>query len=298
VGLLAAILGMLLTLVFRAASERNAQAAWGGAVAAAPILSAPQVDPATPRFLTEVAAEGTDDDLLLGISVRGPHEVVSAAAIEIIGLPGGWTLSAGRPFGEMGWRIPAEKLSSAVILPPRGFAGAIDLVVELRLADDTLVERRSVRLRRARIGKAREPQPHQPIEPVRFMASESPSTSVSSKEHNVSEKVTSTIHEPDPEQIALLLKVAEGFLAAGDLSAARTSLRRAAKAGNARAALLLGETYDPGWLDRFGIRGSHADPTMARTWYDVAREFGSPDAHRQLDQLSRVKQLGDLPSRP
>ena len=47
------------------------------------------------------------------------------------------------------------------------------------------------------------------------------------------------MREPDPEQIELLLRVAEGLLAAGDLSAARTVLRRAAKAGDPRAALLL-----------------------------------------------------------
>jgi hypothetical protein len=243
-----------------------------------------------------MAAEGTDDHLPLGIFVRAPREVASSSAIEIIGLPSGWTLSTGRPFGENCWRIPAAKLSGVTILPPRGFAGAIDLVVELRLADDTLVERRLIR--RTLIGPALATEHLRPTEPLRSMAIESPSTPASSAENNSGEQVTSNIREPDSEQIVLLLRVAEGLLAAGDLSAARTLLWRAAKAGNARAALLLGETYDPGLLDRFGIRSSHADPMMARTWYDVAREFGSPDAHRRLDRLSRVKQLGDLPSRP
>jgi hypothetical protein len=285
---------MLLTLGFRAASERNAQTISRGPFAAA--SSAPQGDPPTPQLMADAAAEGTDDHLPLGIFVRGPREVASAAAIEIVGLPAGWALSAGRPFGENGWRIPATRLSGVVIRPPQGFAGAIDLAVELRLVDDTLVERRSVR--RVQVGQARATEPPQPIEPAHSMAVESPSTSASSGENIVGEQVTSNIREPDSEQIVLLLRVAEGLFAAGDLSAARISLRRAAKTGNARAALLLGATYDPGFLGWFGVGSSHTDLTAARTWYEVAREFGSSDARRRLNRLAHDEPWGDLPSRP
>jgi TPR repeat protein len=130
------------------------------------------------------------------------------------------------------------------------------------------------------------------------MAVESPSTSASSGENIVGEQVTSNIREPDSEQIVLLLRVAEGLFAAGDLSAARISLRRAAKTGNARAALLLGATYDPGFLGWFGVGSSHTDLTAARTWYEVAREFGSSDARRRLNRLAHDEPWGDLPSRP
>jgi TPR repeat protein len=95
----------------------------------------------------------------------------------------------------------------------------------------------------------------------------------------------------------LLLRVAEGLLAAGDLSAARTVLRRAAQAGNARAALLLGETYDIGLLRRF-VCSPDADRAAARNWYRVAREFGSTDARQRLDRLAHCEPEGDLPSRP
>jgi len=293
VGLLAAIVAILLTVVFRAASERNAQAVSTGPVAAAPVSSAPQVDPPTPQLVASPEAAGADDHLPLGISVRGPREIILAAAIEIVGLPGGWTLSAGRPFGENGWRLPVAKLPGVVIQPPRGFAGAIDLAVELRLADDTLVERRSVR--RGRIAQARATESGQPIERVRSM--EAPSTSAFS-EDNIAEQVASNIGEPDSEQIVLLLRVAEGLFAAGDLSAARTLLRRAAKAGNARAALLLGETYDPGFSGRFGVGSQHTSPAAARAWYEVARGFGSFDARRRLNRLAHDEPWGDLPSRP
>ena len=295
-GLLAAIVTMLLTIGFQAANEQKAQAVSGGPSAATPVSSAPQADSPTLQLVAEAAAQGTDDRLPLGIFVRGPSEIASAAAIEIVGLPSGWALSAGRPFGENGWRIPAAKLSGAVILPRRGFSGVIDLAAELRLADDTLVERRSVR--RVTIGPALATIPPQPIESVRPRAIESPSASVSSAENVISERFTRNIRESDSEQIMLLLRVAEGLLAAGDLSAARTVLRRAAQAGNARAALLLGETYDPGLLGRFGVGSQHTNLTAARTWYEVAREFGSSDARRRLDRLAHDEPWADLPRRP
>jgi hypothetical protein len=163
-----------------------------------------------------------------------------------------------------------------------------------QLADDTLVERRSVR--RA-LGKTREPEPHQPTGSARSTASEPPSTSVLTEE-NIASDLTSSTREPDSEQIALLLRVAEGFLASGDLSAARTPLLRAARAGNAHAALLLGETYDPALQSQFGIGNSHADRAAARAWYEVARRSGSSDARRWLDRLAHDDPEGDLPSRP
>jgi hypothetical protein len=291
-GVFAASAVMLLTYGFRAASERKAQRVSGGSFAAAQVSLALQMDPPPPQRAAAEAIEGMDHHLPLGIFVRGPRKVASTAAIEISGLPSGWALSAGRQFGENGWRIPAAKLSGLVLRPLRGFAGAIDLAVELRLADDTLVERRSVRC--TRIGQA----PPQLIELIRSTAVDSPPTPTSLWENIVREQVISNIREPDSEQIVLLLRVAEGLLVAGDLSAARTLLRRAAKAGNARAALLLGESYDPRLLSRFGVGSPHTDVTLARTWYEVARELGSSDARRRLDRLTRDEPWGNLPSRP
>jgi hypothetical protein len=238
-GFLVAIVTTLLTIGFRATSWHNAQAV-SSDPSATQVSSAPQAAPPTLQLVTEAVAQGTDDRLPLGIFVDGPSELASAAAIEIIGLPSGWALSEGRPFGEKGWRISVAKLSGAVILPPRGFSGAIDLVAELRLADDTLVERRPVR--RVRIGPTLATTTPPPIESVRSTAVESPSTSASPGENVASEQFTWNIREPDSERNELLLRVAEGLLAAGDISAARTVLRRAAKAGDARAALLLIET--------------------------------------------------------
>ena len=49
---------------------------------------------------------------------------------------------------------------------------------------------------------------------------------------------------PDSEEIATLIKRGKDLLDNGDLSAARLLLRRAAEAGSAEGALMLGSTFD------------------------------------------------------
>jgi TPR repeat protein len=91
----------------------------------------------------------------------------------------------------------------------------------------------------------------------------------------------------DPEEIKLLLKQGEQFIAAGDLITARTVFQRAADLGDATAAMALGATYDPVVLARLGVVGmSAADVTKARTWYQMAEKLGSTEATRRLQILA------------
>ena len=94
------------------------------------------------------------------------------------------------------------------------------------------------------------------------------------------------VRELDPESIKLLMQQGDQFVASGDLAAARLVFRRAAEAGNAAAALALGATFDPVVLARIGVRGMGADVEKARSWYEKAKEFGSPDAPRRLEMLA------------
>src|SRR5260221_11541784 len=72
-------------------------------------------------------------------------------------------------------------------------------------------------------------------------------------------------------------------MASGDPVTARLVFRRAAEAGNAAAALALGATFDPAVLAKIGVRGMGADIEKARSWYEKAKEFGSPDPPRRLE---------------
>jgi uncharacterized protein len=93
----------------------------------------------------------------------------------------------------------------------------------------------------------------------------------------------------DREQIAELVKRGKGFIASGDLAAARVVLQRAAESRDAEAALALAATYDPVILRQRKVYGFAADVEMARTWYERATEFGSPEAPRRLETLTKVK---------
>jgi hypothetical protein len=220
--------------------------------------AAAAVEPAAgPRLVVGSAERGGNGQALpLGVAINHPAD---AAGLLIDGLPDGASLSAGQPSGANQWYVPAAELAGAVVRPPRGFAGAVDLSVELRLARGRVAERRSVRLEWARA-------PAPPTQAV-----------------GIAGLPQRTL---DPEEIASLRKRGEEFFANGDIAAARLMLMRAAEAADARAAFLLATTYDPLVLGDSGIRGSFANPALARTWYERAKAFGSPDAPRRLELLA------------
>lgn len=95
------------------------------------------------------------------------------------------------------------------------------------------------------------------------------------------------LHHLDASEIALLLKRADALIGNGDLAAARLVLRRAAEAGDARAAMMLGGTYDPTVLEKLGVRGVVPDFAMARGWYEKAKRLGATEATPQLDLLAK-----------
>jgi len=98
------------------------------------------------------------------------------------------------------------------------------------------------------------------------------------------------IHHMDPNEIASSLRRADDLIASGDLAAARLVLRRAANAGDARAAMTLAGTYDPAILEKLGVHGFVPDVAMARVWYEKAKKFGSAEAPQRLELLASKRQ--------
>jgi hypothetical protein len=85
--------------------------------------------------------------------------------------------------------------------------------------------------------------------------------------------------------IAALLARADWLVATGDITSARLLYERAADAGAAQAAVKLGETFDPVFLDHPHRRGTHADPDSAMFWYRRARDLGATEAVSRLKSL-------------
>ena len=86
-------------------------------------------------------------------------------------------------------------------------------------------------------------------------------------------------------EIADLVERGRVLFESGDVAAARLFFRRAASAGDAAAALAMGATYDPDVLARRFVRGIGANLEEARTWYEKARELGSPEGPGRLETL-------------
>lgn len=82
-----------------------------------------------------------------------------------------------------------------------------------------------------------------------------------------------------------MLNRATDFFAQGDYASARPLLQRAAAAGSAIAALMLGATYDPLVVQPIG--GVKPDVALARQWYQRATELGSDAASQQLANLAK-----------
>lgn len=99
---------------------------------------------------------------------------------------------------------------------------------------------------------------------------------------------TGSAPRPVPaEEIAMLRRQGDQYIAAGDFVGARTVLERAADAGDASAALALAATYDPVVLARFKVKGLTPDIVRAGFWYERARDLGSPEAPRRLEAMAR-----------
>src|SRR5215813_10348 len=177
--------------------------------------------------------------------------------VVIIGLATGSVLSLGKPVGPNRWRLSAKDLNSVMILPPRGFVGVMDLILELCLANDSIIDRKGLLLEWS---------------------------------HN-SALATGAFppRQIDAAEIELMVKSGLELMGNGNVAAARMMFQPAAEAGDAVAAFALAETYDPSVLKKLGTKGGiSSDVALANTWYEKARALGSTLARERLERLARM----------
>jgi TPR repeat protein len=81
---------------------------------------------------------------------------------------------------------------------------------------------------------------------------------------------------------------AEGLIAfaKGDIATARAFFVNAAEAGDARALVALGDTFDPATLTRLGVVGLRADGAKARDYYMRALAAGAGGARERIAALA------------
>jgi hypothetical protein len=266
------------------------------------VLPAPQ-QPQPKRTATLAAQEGTalvNDALPLGIHVGAPPP---AAFVAINGLPAGARLTSGRRVANE-WRVPASEISGVSVIPSDGFVGQVQVTAELRDGDGAALVAGSTRLSWTAPPRAAAPQPAasavtvpQVVPPpaARVAAVPPAASPVVPPTVAIAPPVAPLAVSPspqadvvrnlDPREIQVLVKRGQDLLSSGDIQSARLLLQRGAEARDGRAALLLGTTYDPALLKQLGASGL-ADVAQARSWYQKAREWGEPDAQRQLEALA------------
>ena len=248
-----------------------------------------------PTLVVEDSNGPVNEPLLLGVTVDAPGP---GSSVTIDRMPAGSRLTAGKRMSASEWRVPAEMIAETSIIPPADFAGEMNLSATLRASDGAALVSSFVRLTwgatappddavvAANDGLI-EPSVVLPTESQRqqttaaqAMASFAAPTQSASSPSQATEEPAA---ELPPSEIAYFVKRAQELMASGDLHAARLLLIRAARAHDARAALLLAKSYDPSGSRQSGGSDPGRDPEQARNWYQKAKEWGSQEAQRQTD---------------
>jgi hypothetical protein len=246
-----------------------------------------RTEPVIPQLVVQDLRGNMGEPAPLGVALQGRAE---GALVLIVGLVPGMTLSSGGAVGSNAWQVPATELGNTWIFPPKDFVGVADLMAELRLTDNTIVHRRSIRLEWTAPPAPPPVETPQSVEAPRTapapQAAAAPQPAAASQAVAAVHALVQPSPQIDRDEIAVLVKRGREFVATGDLAAARLMLRRAAEASDADAALALAATYDPAVLRELRVYGFAADVGAARMWYEKAKELGSPEARRRLEMLA------------
>jgi hypothetical protein len=184
------------------------------------------------------------------------HDLGAGGLAVVRGLPAGATLSAGRKMGDSDWWLSAADISATTIEPPPNFVGAMNVAIELRLPDTSLVDRQT----------------------LHFTWQDA----IVSRAKPIAQAPPSPAYRLSPEEVAASLKRGQDLQASGDLAAARLVFQHLAEVGNADAARALAKIYDPVAQEKAQAYGFASDPELAKYWYEKARDYESSGAQRQL----------------
>lgn len=211
--------------------------------------SEPELRLRIPARLTATAGQSAP----LPIEIDGPGRPTSSSILLVKGLPPGITLSKGAILATGDWSLPTSDATGLTMTLRDKTGGHHQLVIEMR-SDETAT-----------------------IASVRTMleVADAPSRST----------MSDAVRPPEATTLEWLVE-AKRLMTAGHIASSRLLLERAADAGLAEAARLLGDTYDPAKLYVLGVRGVSGDIQKAINWYERADELGDPQAKARLLGLS------------
>ncbi len=192
----------------------------------------------------------TGQELDFAIAIDSAEALPARSVIAVRAMPQGAAFSQGRPYGSTEWNLKPDEIGDLRLRLPKTASGRSDLRVELMAADGTILASASTRLDIA-------PDPRAAL----------------------------ILRSDESNRVAGLIAHGQKMVDVGYLAGARAYFRRAAEAGSGDAALLLGATFDPEFIDKIGAHGIKADPKEARAWYERAKQLGVEGAEAKLKAL-------------
>jgi hypothetical protein len=222
------------------------------AMTTAPVLD---IAPSEPNPEIVLTAPGrleamTGDELDFAIAIDSDGALPARSVIAIRAMPSGASFSQGRPYGTTEWNLRPDEIGDLRLRLPKSASGGSDMRVELMAADGSILASATTRLDIATDPRA-----------------------------------ALILRAEESGRVADLIAHGQKMIEVGYFAGARAYFKRAAEAGSGDAALLLGATYDPEFIDKIGAHGIKPDPKEAAGWYDRAKQLGVEGAEAKLKAL-------------
>lgn len=220
--------------------------------------------------------------IMLEISVAPLDSLPSHSFIRIKGLPPAVSLSEGHAISPGAWAVSLKALPSLRLNVPTGLSGRSEFTVSLVSEDGSALAEAVAALIVAPAPVAA-PPPERKVGGPAATESKGSSAAIGA---SAGDRPKPQVLTPQQRETAeKMVARGEADLEQGNIALARQFFLRAAEAGFARGALLLAATYDPRELERLRTQGVQANPSLARQWYERARELGAPEAEERLARL-------------
>ena len=184
------------------------------------------------------------------ISVDSSGPLPSRSVLAVRAMPEGASLSKGRPYGDAEWSLNPDELADLSLRMPENLSGDTSLRIELIAPDGAIL-----------------------------------ATSVTRLEAAPNPRAALIVRADESGRIDGLIDHGQKMIDVGYFAGARAYFQRAAEAGSGDAALALGATYDPAFIEALEAQGTKADPDAAQRWYMRARDLGVEDQEAKLAAL-------------
>ncbi len=193
----------------------------------------------------------------LPIKISGLNDKNAGQLFLFTGVPEGVKLNPGGYFGDF-WAVTSKDLAGLTLTAPDNFSGVFQMKITRTRSPSISARSATVTVTIGDAGTAQ--------------AAAAPVTPAPAA-------------DPNPNEQMLLTRATELFKK-GDVSGARVIFEYLALKGSPRAAVAMGETYDPLILEKLFIQGLESNAAKAQEWYQKAESLGSGEARTRLNALA------------